>query len=75
LIYDLIFRTSENSLILIDEPEISLHIDWQYEFINDIKQIAELNKMNMFIATHSPSIVGDHYNLTINLTKGDNDSV
>src|SRR5262249_41229213 len=47
----------ENTTILIDEPEISLHIDWQRELI---KSMRTLNPTSQFIlATHSPEIMAD----------------
>lgn len=47
----------ENAVILMDEPEISLHITWQYRLL-DI--LTELNPQAQFIiTTHSPSIFGD----------------
>lgn len=43
LLYDLIFNATEGMLILIDEPEISLHIDWQADFLDDLRKINEFN--------------------------------
>jgi energy-coupling factor transporter ATP-binding protein EcfA2 len=43
------------SCIIVDEPEISLHVDWQHELINYIQKI---NPSLQFIAaTHSPEIM------------------
>lgn len=67
LFYELLFNTPENSLILIDEPEISLHIKWQNEFINDLKEIGKLINMKAIIATHSPDIINNNWDLTIEL--------
>lgn len=41
--------------ILIDEPEISLHVDWQREFISDMHQLNPDGQL--VIATHSPAII------------------
>lgn len=47
----------KNSVIIIDEPELSLHMRWQ-EMFSEI--ILESNPKTQFIlATHSPDIVGD----------------
>ncbi len=47
-------------IVLFDEPETSMHIDWQQMFIG---QIQNLNpNMQLFISTHSPSIFGDGWN-------------
>lgn len=67
LFYELLFNTPSNSIILIDEPEISLHISWQNEFINDIREIININKIYAIIATHSPDIINNNWNLTVQL--------
>jgi len=59
LSYFLIFLLKPNSLILIDEPEISLHLKWQRTFINDILKLSQDLNPHFIIATHSPAIVGD----------------
>ena len=64
LLYDLIFKTSSDTLVLIDEPEISLHIDWQLSFLSDLESITELTNPQFIIATHSPSIIGNRIDLS-----------
>src|SRR5690606_1495381 len=49
LFYELLFKSSPSSFILIDEPEVSLHISWQNCFIEDLKEIAELNNLEVLI--------------------------
>lgn len=67
LFYELIFKSQSNSLILIDEPEISLHITWQNNFISDLKKIIKLNKLDVLMATHSPDIIGNDWDLSVEL--------
>jgi predicted ATP-binding protein involved in virulence len=67
MLYELLFRVSKNSIILIDEPEISLHVVWQDEFLKDLGQMAELSQFHALIATHSPQIIGDRWDLTVEL--------
>lgn len=67
LFYLLLFKTNENSLILIDEPEVSLHISWQNSFIDDLKAITKLNNLDVVIATHSPDIIANNWNLKVEL--------
>lgn len=67
LYYKLIFESATN-LVLIDEPEISLHIVWQLEFMKDIKEIFELNSnFEIIIATHSPQIINGNSEFQIDL--------
>jgi predicted ATP-binding protein involved in virulence len=68
VLYELLFHVSSNSLIMIDEPEISLHIAWQEEFLRDLQRIIMLSPFDALIATHSPQIVNDRWDLTIELT-------
>lgn len=67
LLYELLFKTTPNALILIDEPEISLHVLWQKAFINDLKKIADIKKINFLVSTHSPQIINNHWDLTRDL--------
>lgn len=46
----------ENSILLIDEPEISLHPKWQQKIIEVYKRIGKNNQI--IVATHSPHILG-----------------
>lgn len=67
LLYLLLFRIPEDSLILIDEPEISLHITWQKAFLDDMKDIIKLRNFDIVVATHSPAIINGNWDLTIKL--------
>ena len=67
MLYDLLFRVSTDALIMIDEPELSLHVAWQEKFLDDIDDIAKLSNFRVLLATHSPQIIGDRYNLAIEL--------
>lgn len=51
------FLEVNNSVILIDEPEISLHPQWQRKIINLYESIGENNQL--IIATHSPHVIGN----------------
>lgn len=69
LLYELIFKTRKGLLVLIDEPEISLHITWQKEFLGDLLKIINIQEFQVLIATHSPSIINDRWDLVYNLEK------
>jgi predicted ATPase len=58
LMYELLFNVASGRLVLIDEPEISLHVTWQQSFIEDIERIADLAGLRFVVATHSPQIIG-----------------
>jgi predicted ATP-binding protein involved in virulence len=67
MLYELIFKTEPNSLVLIDEPELSLHVGWQVQFLEDLKGLADISQIDFLIATHAPSIIHDRWDLTVEL--------
>ncbi|WP_379654226.1 AAA family ATPase [Pseudoxanthomonas sp. UC19_8] len=61
----------KNSIIFIDEPELSLHVDWQRQLYSILQS---QNSGNQFIfATHSPFIYGKYPDkeVVIGLDRGD----
>ena len=60
LFLGLISSIEDNSLILIDEPEISLHPSWQQRFVSILHDaFDQYNGCHFIIATHSPLILSD----------------
>jgi predicted ATPase len=60
LISSLVFLATtveENSIVLIDEPENSLHPSWQREYVSNIFAALAYRNVSIIIATHSPLIV------------------
>ncbi|MFG3141464.1 AAA family ATPase [Streptomyces sp. NPDC048211] len=57
LTYELLFNVNRGALVLIDEPEISLHVAWQQEFMNDLANISKTASLRFIVATHSPQII------------------
>lgn len=47
---------AKDKIILIDEPETSLHIDWQRDLLDSISQYSH----QFIICTHSPSVPADY---------------
>ena len=68
MLYYLIFKVKDGSTLLIDEPETSLHVLWQNEYVSNIERIAKLKDLSVVVSTHSPQIIGsrwaDCYDLT-----------
>jgi predicted ATPase len=48
-------QNEKSSILIMDEPEISLHLEWQKELIKIIRTINP--KCQIIIATHSPGII------------------
>ena len=64
-----------DSLILIDEPEISLHADWQMKFMPLLREtFSKYKGCHYIVATHAPMIisnVGSSCSSILNMSTGD----
>lgn len=50
----------ENSLVLIDEPDTSLHPTWQMKYVHNLKKLfKKWNSAHFVMATHSHFIISD----------------
>lgn len=51
-------QDTNQSLFIVDEPEVSLHLQWQRQFVDTL---LELNpEIQLIFATHAPEIIGRH---------------
>ncbi len=69
MLYDLLFNVKPNSLVLIDEPELSLHVSWLVDFLTDLESIIKIADLDILMATHSPDLINDRWDLTVELKK------
>lgn len=67
------FLNVNNSIILIDEPEISLHPRWQRKIVNVYENIGKNNQI--IIATHSPHIIGNVKKEQLRVLKKDKEGI
>ena len=74
-VFPLFISEIKDSVILIDEPESSLHPNWQNEIIGLYKRIAEKNNNQIIIATHSPHIVSAVEDKYIKILIKENDGI
>lgn len=57
-LHGIIAHAENNSLVVIDEPEVSLHPNWQIDYIDILKKLFESYEgINIVISTHSPFLV------------------
>ena len=62
ILYQVLFNTEMNSIILIDEPEISLHIAWQQRLGEIIQELLkEKSGTQIIVATHSPFMAASNH--------------
>lgn len=63
LAHKLLFESSPGTLVLIDEPELSLHVLWQSSFVDDLTEISEVSGAYFLLATHSPTLIAGRTDL------------
>ncbi|MER8155850.1 AAA family ATPase [Streptomyces sp. NPDC094472] len=59
----LLFSAEKGALVLIDEPEISMHAAWKHSFIEDITEVARISELQIVLATHSSAIIKGRWDL------------
>jgi predicted ATPase len=60
ILISLISKVENNSLIIIDEPEISLHPNWQQQFMSIVREVfSSFNGLHFVISTHSHYLISD----------------
>jgi len=55
ILLSVLIQDNEPYILIMDEPEISLHVEWQEELIKVIRSLN--NNVQVILATHSPSLV------------------
>lgn len=63
LISRLLFTEKRGTTVLVDEPELSLHVSWQHEMVEDLIQISRLADISFVLATHSTAIINGRWEL------------
>lgn len=63
LISRLLFDEAPGTTVLIDEPELSLHVSWQHEMVEDLEEIARVANLSFVLATHSTAIINGRWDL------------
>ena len=67
LYYNLIFKSNSKTILLIDEPENSLHVAWQSKMLDDYISMSKTTGCQVVLATHSPTFVDGRWELTTDL--------
>ena len=68
LLHQLLFATATDTLVLLDEPEISLNVEWQEQLLNDLIDICNLAHCDIIVASHSPVLLENHWHLATSLS-------
>jgi predicted ATP-binding protein involved in virulence len=67
LLGEALLNSGRRFIYLVDEPEISLHINWQEKLVDAILRIAPAAQI--VFATHSPDILGAYGNYAVRLNR------
>lgn len=59
MFYALLFHAEPGSIVILDEPEISLHVCWQQKLGRYFSDICRVREIQMIVATHSPQVIHD----------------
>lgn len=58
-----LLQENSNHIYIADEPELSLHVDWQEKLVSNLKNVNPNSQI--IFATHSPDIVGSFSDFVI----------
>lgn len=67
LFCSIITSVSRSSIVIIDEPEISLNIKWQREFLNVVNEMIGENNVQVIIASHSIDLITPYKSAVVRL--------
>lgn len=67
LCHKLVFGLDNKNILLLDEPENSLHVAWLESLLSDYRSIAKSSGCQIVIATHSPAFIHGNWNITYDL--------
>ena len=68
-----VLQRGQSFILLMDEPETSLHVQWQATFIDKIKELN--SNVQIIIATHNPLILLNREQDEIGIIEADNEFV
>jgi predicted ATP-dependent endonuclease of OLD family len=60
LLCNILVATTESSVFIIDEPELSLNIKWQRQLIDSLLALVEASNVQFIMATHSIELLTRH---------------
>lgn len=55
------------SILMIDEPELSLNIEWQRNLVPSLRDIVEGSEIQFFFASHSMELISQHMDHVVEL--------
>ncbi len=71
MFYALLFHATQGSVVILDEPEISLHVSWQQRLGDLFMDICRVRDIQMIVTTHSPQVIHDKWDMARELRAND----
>lgn len=65
--FELLFNAQGETLVLIDEPELSFHMMWQMNYLKNLEEIIRERGFQCIVATHSPQIFNSIWSKSVDL--------
>jgi predicted ATP-dependent endonuclease of OLD family len=65
LLFSATHMSAADGVLLIDEPELSLHVDWQRIILAEL--MAQAGNRQIIACTHAPEVAGDHRHRMVKL--------
>lgn len=69
LYFNLLFKAKPGTILLVDEPENSIHAAWQESMLEDFKSIAKVFGIQIIVSTHSLEFIQGDWDSSIDLLK------
>jgi len=69
LFYLVLFHSATGGIVIIDEPENSLHVSWQQMLGDYFSDISRVRGVQMIVATHSPQVIHDKWDYSQELVQ------
>ncbi len=69
MFYAILFHSHTDGVVVIDEPEISLHVSWQQVLGDYFRDICRVRKVQLIVTTHSPQVIHDKWELATELVQ------
>jgi predicted ATP-dependent endonuclease of OLD family len=66
MLFSATHMSPSDGTMLIDEPEISLHVDWQRIILTEMMKQA--GDRQVIVCTHSPEVAADHRDVLVEIS-------
>ncbi len=69
IFYYMLFHSNPDGVIIIDEPENSLHVSWQQTLGDYFYDISRVRNVQIMVTTHSPQVIHDKWDLATEMVQ------